>query len=64
MQRNEVILAWHAVCEGEVVQAAELAAIKRVPLAKLRPWPLATGLAVRDWLARNPQVAGATEGAG
>jgi NADH pyrophosphatase NudC (nudix superfamily) len=54
-QRNEVILAWQVNCVGEVVQADELAAIKRVPLAKLRPWPIATGLAVRDWLARHPQ---------
>lgn len=49
--RNEVIVAYHVRASGELVQGAELAAIKRVPPDKLRPWPMGTGMAVRDWLA-------------
>ena len=48
--RNEIIIAYHVVAEGEPVVGEELAGIKRVPIARLRPWPFATGDAVRDWL--------------
>ncbi len=51
--RNEVILAYHVRASGEIVKGAELAAFKRVPIAELRPWPFATGVAVKDWLARR-----------
>ena len=47
----QVILTWHVRAEGEVVVGDELAAIKRVPREKLRPWPMGTGKAVADWLA-------------
>ncbi|MBX7191757.1 MAG: NUDIX hydrolase [Sandaracinaceae bacterium] len=50
-QRNEVIIAYHVEVTGEPVLGAELEAMKRVPIAKLKPWPFATGDAVRDWLA-------------
>jgi NADH pyrophosphatase NudC (nudix superfamily) len=50
-QRNEVIAAWHVRATGEISLGDELAAFKRVPKAKLRPWPFGTGAAVRDWLA-------------
>lgn len=48
--RNEVILAYHVKAEGEVVLGDELADCKRVAPAKLKPWPMGTGYAVRDWL--------------
>lgn len=48
--KNEVIVTYHVKAEGEVVLAEELAAYKPVPEAKLRPWPVGTGHAVRDWL--------------
>ena len=51
--RNELIIAYHVRAEGEVVLGLELAAYKRVPLDKLRPWPMGTGLAVQDFLARR-----------
>ena len=51
--RNELIVAYHVTATGEPVAGAELAGFKRVPIEKLRPWPLATGLAVGDWLARR-----------
>jgi NAD+ diphosphatase len=52
-QRNEVIAAWHVRARGAITLGEELEACKRVPVAKLRPWPFGTGLAVRDWLARR-----------
>lgn len=52
-KRNELIVAYHVVAEGEVRVGEELESIKRVPPAKLRPWPFGTGLAVRDWLAKR-----------
>jgi NAD+ diphosphatase len=48
---NQVILAYHVRVTGEVTLGDELAAYKAVPTAKLRPWPMGTGEAVRDWLA-------------
>lgn len=51
-QKNELIVAYHVRAHGEVRLGDELEAYKRVPIAKLRPWPFGTGHAVRDWLAR------------
>lgn len=51
-QRNELIVAYHVEVHGEPVLGEELEAFKRVPIAKLKPWPFATGDAVRDWLAK------------
>ncbi len=50
---NQVIIAYHVVADGEITLGDELAAFKRVPIAKLRPWPFGTGEAVRDFLARR-----------
>lgn len=52
-QRNELIVAYHILGEGELRVGEELEAIKRVRPERLRPWPFGTGLAVRDWLARR-----------
>lgn len=50
-QRNQVIIAYHALATGEVkIDETELAGIKRVHPDKLRPWPMGTGQAVADWL--------------
>ena len=35
---------------GDIVIGDEIAGVKVVPPDKLRPWPLGTGQAVRDWL--------------
>ncbi len=48
--RNEVIIAYHVKAEGTVALSDEIEAYKRVAPEKLRPWPMATGLAVADWL--------------
>ncbi|MEZ4474476.1 MAG: NUDIX domain-containing protein [bacterium] len=50
-QANQIIMAWHLRADGPITPSDELAAFKVVPVQKLRPWPLATGEAVRDWLA-------------
>jgi NAD+ diphosphatase len=52
-EMNQVILAWHVRATGSVELGAELAAYKRVALDKLRPWPMGTGKAVADYLARR-----------
>jgi NAD+ diphosphatase len=49
-EMNQVILAYHVRGHGEIQIGDELAGIKTVPPDKLRPWPLGTGHAVRDWL--------------
>ncbi len=49
--RNELIIAFHVRATGEVQMGTELADYRRVPVHKLRPWPFATGEAVKDWLA-------------
>lgn len=52
-QRNELIVAYHVKASGELRLGSELAGMKQVPIAKLRPWPFGTGHAVKDWLARR-----------
>jgi NAD+ diphosphatase len=53
--RNEVIVAYHVRARGPIQVGSELAGIKRVAPDRLRPWPMGTGLAVRDWLARRQE---------
>ena len=50
---NQVIIAYHLEARGEVTLSPELAEFKRVPIAKLRPWPIGPGPAVADWLAKR-----------
>ena len=52
-RKNEIILAYHVVAEGEIVLNEELAEFRLIPPEKLRPWEFGTGLAIRDWLARR-----------
>lgn len=51
--RNQLIIAYHVEAhEGDIVlEEAELAAYREVPLAKARPWRAGTGYALADWLA-------------
>jgi NADH pyrophosphatase NudC (nudix superfamily) len=55
VERNEVVMVWHVRVPADAVVTIgeELAGYKRVPIEKLRPWPLGTGPAVRDWLERR-----------
>jgi NAD+ diphosphatase len=57
-EMNQVILAYHVRAHGEIEMGDELAGVKAVPPDKLRPWPLGTGHAVRDWLERRSQEPG------
>ena len=50
---NQIIIAYHVIAEGEIRLGEELAEYKRLPLEQLRPWPAATGYALRDWLKRR-----------
>lgn len=48
---NQVIMVYHVTIDDEpVANEAELAAIKHVPIQKLKPWHFGTGPAVADWL--------------
>jgi NADH pyrophosphatase NudC (nudix superfamily) len=51
--RNQIIICYHAIAEpGEIrLPADEIASYRSVPIERLRPWPLGTGPALRDWLA-------------
>ena len=50
VRKNEVVIAYHVQARGEIVLNEELAEYRLIAPEKLRPWPQATGLAVRDWL--------------
>ena len=47
---NQVIIAYHAVCHGEVKLSPELVDYKLFDLQDLRCWPAGTGYALADWL--------------
>jgi NAD+ diphosphatase len=49
-RKNELIIAYHVLAEGEVRLSEELADYRLIEPAKLRPWPAATGLALADWM--------------
>jgi NAD+ diphosphatase len=52
VERNQLIIAYYLTATGEIRLGDELAEIKMIPPAKLRPWSFGTGHAVRDWLAK------------
>jgi NAD+ diphosphatase len=47
---NQVIIAYHAVCEGEVKLSPELVDYKLFAYDQVRCWPAGTGHALADWL--------------
>lgn len=47
---NQVIIAYHARCEGEVRLSPELVDYKLFTPDKVRCWPAGTGYALADWL--------------
>jgi len=49
-EMHQVILAFHVNAEGQIALGEELAGYKSIPISKLRPWPMGTGFAVKDWL--------------
>lgn len=49
-RKNELIIAYHVVAEGEIRLSEELVDYRLIEPARLRPWPAATGLALADWM--------------
>lgn len=47
---NQVIIAYHAVCEGDVKLSPELVDYRLFAFDQLRCWPAGTGYALADWL--------------
>ncbi len=49
-RKNELIIAYHVLAEGTVALNEELAEWKHVSFDQAQYWPMATGLALRDFL--------------
>jgi len=49
-RKNEVIIAYHVEAVGEIRLGEELVDYRLIEPARLRPWPLGTGLAMADWM--------------
>lgn len=47
---NQIIVAYHAVCEGEVKLSPELVDYRLFALDKVKCWRAGTGQALADWL--------------
>jgi NADH pyrophosphatase NudC (nudix superfamily) len=47
---NQVIIAYHAACEGEVSLSPELVDYKLFSPQMVKCWPAGTGFALADWL--------------
>ena len=47
---NQIIIAYHAVCTGNVVLSPELVEYKLYAPADVLCWPAGTGYALADWL--------------
>jgi NAD+ diphosphatase len=49
-ERNQIILAFHVLAEGEITLGDELADAWLVEPEEVHPWKIGTGPALRDWL--------------
>jgi NADH pyrophosphatase NudC (nudix superfamily) len=47
---NQVIIAYHAVCEGQIRLSPELIDYRLFSPDQVRCWPAGTGYALADWL--------------
>ncbi|MFN9031218.1 MAG: NUDIX domain-containing protein [Betaproteobacteria bacterium] len=47
---NQLILGYHVPAQGTLALGEELAEVKLIAPERVRPWPMATGLALADWL--------------
>jgi NAD+ diphosphatase len=47
---NQIIIAYHAVCSGQVSLSPELVDYRLYELDQLKCWPAGTGYALADWL--------------
>ena len=53
---NQIIIAYHAVCSGDVKLSPELAEYKLYDPADVLCWPAGTGYAMADWLKSRGHV--------
>ena len=58
-EQNQLLLVYHIVTSGEVKLGAEIADYKLEDKADVRPWPMGTGPALRDWLVAQGAMPGA-----
>ncbi len=49
-RKNELIIAYHVLAEGEIRLSEELVDFRLVEPERLRPWSAGTGLAMADWM--------------
>ena len=47
---NQIIIAYHAVCHGEVKLSPELVDYRLFDFDRVKCWPAGTGYALADWL--------------
>jgi NADH pyrophosphatase NudC (nudix superfamily) len=47
---NQIIMAYHAVCHGEVILSPELVDYRLYEPQAVKCWPAGTGYALADWL--------------
>jgi NADH pyrophosphatase NudC (nudix superfamily) len=53
---NQIIIAYHAVCSGEVKLSPELVDWKLYSPEEVKCWPAGTGYALADWLKSRGHV--------
>ena len=53
---NQIIIAYHAVCSGDVKLSPELSEYKLYDPADVLCWPAGTGYAMADWLKSRGHV--------
>lgn len=53
---NQLLIAYHVVAQGRIVLNEELAEVRLIEPARLKPWDFGTGLAVAAWLKSRVAV--------
>ena len=53
---NQIIIAYHAVCTGEVALSPELVEYQLYAPEEVKCWPAGTGYALADWLKSRGHV--------
>ncbi len=56
-EKNQLIIAYHVIADGNIVLNEELAEFRLIDPDKLKAWDFGTGPAVRDWLATRAAAA-------
>ena len=52
-QQNQIIIAYHLICKGDIELGEELDAFKAIEPEKLKAWEFGTGPAIKDWLSNR-----------